>query len=703
MQALNRTMLGESYKLVFRAKSTIPFTIPAIKIHLPSDPYYDFNINPIQLKPVVSTDWATYTIYFRANNMTIFTSHNSQTLGVPKRTMPNARLTFYLGGALPEGADFNIDSVSIKSVDLLDSDVGNLIFTEQPVNVGKKKWGESELKEQGDFWYDNNEQTVKFFSSTNPADYYNHKIECALRWKNGALIYINAQHDIVIQDLDIRYAGAHGIKSDGSFNITIQRCDLSFIGGSEQVRKDGSSVRYGNGIEFWNSNKDTDVRYCRLDQIYDAALTTQGDEVVNYKHNQHFYYNIITNSEYSFEFWNRPSGSSSQNITFQNNTCAFAGKGWGHDQRLDSKGIRDPSGYHVVFYENTATTNDIFIRNNIFYEAEKSALLVVGAFRDLLNVVLDNNVYFQSSGKPIDFNNVEYGTGEVEFKRYQNNSQKDTLSVFKNPLLKDPTNGNFDLDTGSPCIGKGEYVSYLPQRDFNGAPVLANSVDIGALVNPPVNGVCGSSDGLTYTIAPSSNLCSSGTASTVTGTGPWTWECQGVSGGTTATCHANIQTYAITSIVTGGNGIVSCTTPVNHGATSTCTITPASGFQIATFTDNGADMKAYVTGNSYSITNVSAAHAITATFFTTADMARIVGGLGYPSLLAACNAAINGTTIMTLDAELTENLIINKQLNLICGYNTMYSSRTGDTELKGVLTIGAGGRFYFKVHQVLRR
>ena len=58
----------------------------------------------------------------------------------------------------------------------------------------------------------------------------------------------------------------------------------------------------------------------------------------------------------------------------------------------------------------------------------------------------------------------------------------------------------------------------------------------------PVNNTCGSSNNWTFTTAPTTNLCTTGTASTVTGTGPWSWTCTGTSGGTTATCSASIPT-----------------------------------------------------------------------------------------------------------------------------------------------------------------
>ena len=52
--------------------------------------------------------------------------------------------------------------------------------------------------------------------------------------------------------------------------------------------------------------------------------------------------------------------------------------------------------------------------------------------------------------------------------------------------------------------------------------------------------VCGASNGQSLGTAPSaaSDLCKTGTSSTVSGTGPWSWTCNGVNGGASATCSA---------------------------------------------------------------------------------------------------------------------------------------------------------------------
>jgi|GEM_PF-4915221 len=56
--------------------------------------------------------------------------------------------------------------------------------------------------------------------------------------------------------------------------------------------------------------------------------------------------------------------------------------------------------------------------------------------------------------------------------------------------------------------------------------------------NIAINGVCGTSNNQAFSSIPTDNLCSTGTASAVTGSGSWNWTCAGSNGGTTASCNA---------------------------------------------------------------------------------------------------------------------------------------------------------------------
>ena len=56
----------------------------------------------------------------------------------------------------------------------------------------------------------------------------------------------------------------------------------------------------------------------------------------------------------------------------------------------------------------------------------------------------------------------------------------------------------------------------------------------------PVDGVCGSAQDVAVSAAPTTGLCSAGTASAVTGAGPWHWRCKGSHGSSTDLCSAPV-------------------------------------------------------------------------------------------------------------------------------------------------------------------
>jgi hypothetical protein len=74
-----------------------------------------------------------------------------------------------------------------------------------------------------------------------------------------------------------------------------------------------------------------------------------------------------------------------------------------------------------------------------------------------------------------------------------------------------------------------------------------------------VNGSCGSANGVAVADAPSTNLCNSGSPSSVTGTGPWSWTCAGSNGGTGASCSAPVLDGGSSPTVIPGNAVVHLT------------------------------------------------------------------------------------------------------------------------------------------------
>jgi hypothetical protein len=73
-------------------------------------------------------------------------------------------------------------------------------------------------------------------------------------------------------------------------------------------------------------------------------------------------------------------------------------------------------------------------------------------------------------------------------------------------------------------------------------PSLAGSPTSSPPLPPPVNDLCGSSNDVAASSAPVTNLCSTGTASVVSGNGPWRWLCTSSNGREVAQCSAPVQT-----------------------------------------------------------------------------------------------------------------------------------------------------------------
>jgi len=94
-----------------------------------------------------------------------------------------------------------------------------------------------------------------------------------------------------------------------------------------------------------------------------------------------------------------------------------------------------------------------------------------------------------------------------------------------------PTSGFCSSGSTSSISGSGPW-SWNCSGTYGGSTASCTA-------NKSVDGVCGSSNSANLYTIPSSNLCSAGTATSPSGSGPWSWSCTGLYGGTTATCSAN--------------------------------------------------------------------------------------------------------------------------------------------------------------------
>jgi len=364
---------GACYLLTFQAKADQPFTPASVSLMRSTTPWTRYAATETP-PTAIGTDWNEHTVRFHA-----------------QQDADDARITIFLGGVIPAGATVvlkpgRITKARCSQTSPLSVDVGNIIF-DHGASTGVKKWSEAELLRDGDYLYDAQLWQVKLRSDANPATRHR-SIELALR---RHIIDQSGRGYVTYENLDLRYGAAHGIGGGSTHHITVRGCDLSFIGGGHQMtRPDGKPVRFGNGIEFWSDARDCLVEDCRIWEIYDAALTNQGSGT-NVQENITYRRNVIWNSEYSFEYWNRGPDSRTHNILFEHNTCVDAGCGWGHNQRPD------PNGRHLMFYDNTAATTHMVVRGNVFFNATDSLMRLHG--RDWTDALtMEHNCWFQPCG-----------------------------------------------------------------------------------------------------------------------------------------------------------------------------------------------------------------------------------------------------------------------------------------------------------------
>lgn len=375
--------MKEHFVMKFRARATVPFTMPAFTIMQAGFPYYtkcSGGVGSYQ----ITTEWQDFEAQFTL-----------------LETDCGTELRWHLNlGQMPANCELEIlpgEIFEVKVDDALDLavDVGNIIFDHGNFTkyhrCGIKKWSLDDLKAPGDYFYDAASYRVFLYWPENPAKTCK-SIELAMR---RHVVDHSCIHDVIIDGLGIAYGAAHGFGGTKPLRYVIRNCDVYYIGGAHQfTTENGRPVRFGNGIEYWGSATDCLVEKCRLWEIYDAALTNQGRGNENDPSNEvriTYRENEIWNSEYSFEYWN--SGGVTSDILFEKNVCRDAGFGWAHGQRPD------PNGAHMMFYNNRAETTNFVVRGNVF---TNSTEVCIRLFNDWsASYRMEGNKYSMPEGKPV--------------------------------------------------------------------------------------------------------------------------------------------------------------------------------------------------------------------------------------------------------------------------------------------------------------
>lgn len=316
----------------------------------------------------------------------------------------------------------------------ISNDAGIVVFNEGQ-NVGIKKFKLTELQNNFDFYYDRSAKKVYLYYTSNPASSFD-SIEIGQAWLespmttdelSSILSIPNSYKNINIENLSFQYGGGHGISGDNLSNIIIRGCEFNWIGGGVQNRDFSSDARYGNAVEFWNSCDNILVENCYFNQIFDAAITHQGDKSSNINNNVTYRNNLMEYCNYSIEYFQRKPEALMSNILVEGNIMRFAGYGWS-SQRSDT-------GYaaHIQSWGHNNRTSNFIIKNNIL-DTSLNNLFDIRINLSLTGTalpVLSDNIYSQTYG----------GLGGLWGSNLANKStiikftQNDLETVDSNPLI----------------------------------------------------------------------------------------------------------------------------------------------------------------------------------------------------------------------------------------------------------------------------
>ncbi|MDO4583463.1 MAG: right-handed parallel beta-helix repeat-containing protein [Planctomycetia bacterium] len=405
--------LPETCLLRLKARCSAPYVLPALTIQQTTVPWP--SVSRTNAGITLTDEWQTFEVLLSTSQDMVLESGKMVSWHASLGQMPT--------GCVLEVIPLGLQRVTVDRRLFLSTDVGNIIFDhgkfQKYHTCGVKKWSLEEVKEWGDYHYDRKTNRVYLKFEENPGKLCQ-SVELAMR-NHG--VNQGGCHDVVYENLAVAYAAAHGFGGGNTARITIRKCDLYYIGGGDQYMQEGRTVRFGNAIEFWNSAEDSLVEENRIWEVYDAAITNQGKgspQHPSIQRNITYRNNLIWNSEYSFEYWNRDGIT--ENIVFENNLCFDAGVVWSHAQRPN------PNGAHMMFYNNGAPTKNFIVRNNVFCNSTEVCLRMDNDWRS--GLILENNVYWQDELPVIRFLVKNYYSKE-DWKKYQEETGMDKGSILK--------------------------------------------------------------------------------------------------------------------------------------------------------------------------------------------------------------------------------------------------------------------------------
>ena len=261
---------------------------------------------------------------------------------------------------------------------------------------------------------------LEFFSCADDLYFYSASGNPGTRFKSIEIgtrtnIISGGAQNVIIDNLSLKYDGAHGIGYGSTKNLTVTNCTFSWIGGSLLGDYGMTTTQYGNAVEIFGSCDGYYVSNNWMYQIYDTAVTHQYSSTEPRTMNDINYTgNLMEYLHWGIEFYNTGDGKKSTmtNYTARYNVLRNGGYGWGSIVTDRQKSARLYCGsvsngknenllceYNVIdrcagYVMDTPSNTPEVYRNNIYVQTEGC----YGRFRGKAMTISMDNIETVYSG-----------------------------------------------------------------------------------------------------------------------------------------------------------------------------------------------------------------------------------------------------------------------------------------------------------------
>ncbi|MBO7311058.1 MAG: hypothetical protein J6U86_06680, partial [Clostridia bacterium] len=238
---------------------------------------------------------------------------------------------------------------------------------------------------------------------------------------------------VTIDNLCIKYTGAHGVGAGTVKGLTVQNCEFGWIGGSNQgiIQERNFETRFGNAVEIYGGCEDYTVQNNYIYQVYDSGITHQWSNVTQaekdsgekrvFNHtNVSYLHNVLDYCGFPIEYFVSvvPEGNESTmtNLLMEGNHMWYSGYGFSEQRppadRTWGASIKGHAG------EPSNRANGYVIKDNIFAYRKDRFVSIISSLTnpdgsDSMPTLI-NNIFVEEYG--VKFGRIKQADEGTEYR-----------------------------------------------------------------------------------------------------------------------------------------------------------------------------------------------------------------------------------------------------------------------------------------------